>query len=211
MVVVRDFVGEVRELRFEPGLVARDEALADVAERERILVRAMLQDAFAAFEAQVQTVEIRVMLLELVDDAQALQVVLEAAEIEHALVERILARMAERRVAEVVREAYRLGQRFVELERARDRARDLRDLERMGQARPIQIALVVDEHLGLVDEAAERRRVHDAIAVSLIFGSICGLGLGVAPAARTLLVRRVGREAGHPKYSASVAANGASA
>ena len=63
-----------------------------------------------------------VALLELVDDAQRLQVVLEAAVLAHAVVQRVLAGVAERRVAEVVREADRLGQRLVQAQRARDRA-----------------------------------------------------------------------------------------
>ena len=48
--------------------------------------------------------EVRVAFLELVDHAQRLQVVLEAAVFAHALVQRVLAGMAERRVAEVVRQ-----------------------------------------------------------------------------------------------------------
>ena len=39
---------------------------------------------------------------------------------------------------------------------ARDRARELRDLERVRQPRAEQVALVVEEDLGLVDEPAER-------------------------------------------------------
>ena len=71
----------------------------------------MLQDAFAHFERQVEARELGVALLELVDDAQRLQVVLEAAVVAHALVERVLARVAERRVAEIVREADGFGER----------------------------------------------------------------------------------------------------
>ena len=51
----------------------------------------------------------------MIDDSQRLQVVLEAAELAHALVERVLAGMAERRVAEVVGEADRLDEVLVQL------------------------------------------------------------------------------------------------
>ena len=78
---------------------------ADVAELARVLQRAVLEDAFARLEREVQPAKARVAVLELIDDAQRLQVVLEAAEVAHAGVERVLARVAERRVAEVVREA----------------------------------------------------------------------------------------------------------
>jgi hypothetical protein len=43
-----------------------------------------------------------------------------------AAVKRRLAGVAERRVAQVVRQCHRLGQILVQLERARDGARDLR-------------------------------------------------------------------------------------
>ena len=56
--------------------------------------------------------------------------------------ERVLARVAERRVAEVVREADGLDEVLVQAQRARDRARDLRDLERVREPRAIQVALV---------------------------------------------------------------------
>ena len=82
----------------------------------------MLEDSFARLEREVQAGKLRVALLELVDDAQRLQVVLEAAVLAHAFVERVLAGVAERRVAEVVREADRLGQRLVEAQRTRDGA-----------------------------------------------------------------------------------------
>ena len=112
-----------------------------------------------------------VALFELVDDAQRLQIVLEAAVRAHAFVERVLAGVPERRVAEIVREADRFGQRFVELQCARDRAGDLRDFDRVREPRAVQIALVIDEHLRLVDQAAKGGGMDDAIAVALIFAA----------------------------------------
>ena len=116
----------------------------------------MLENALAAFERQIQAREQRIALLELIDRAQGLQVVLEAAVVAHAVVERILAGVAEGRVAEIVRQRDRFGQRLVQRERACDRAGDLRHFDRMGHARAIQIAFVIDEHLGLVAQAAKR-------------------------------------------------------
>jgi hypothetical protein len=49
------------------------------------------------------------------------------------VIERALAGMTERGMAEVVGERQRLGQILVKAERARERACDLGDLERMGQ------------------------------------------------------------------------------
>ena len=52
-------------------------------------------------------------------------------------------------------------------ERAGQRAGDLRDLDRVGEAGAEMVALVVDEHLRLVGEAAEGGRMDDAVAVAL--------------------------------------------
>jgi hypothetical protein len=70
-------------------------------------------------------------------------------------------------VAEIVREADGFHEVLVQGQRAGDRTRDLRDLERMREARPVEVALVVHENLRLVDEAAKRGGVNDTIAVSL--------------------------------------------
>ena len=75
--------------------------------------------------------------------------------------------MAERRVPEVVAERDRLGQLLVQPQHLRDRARDLRDLERVRQARAVVIAGRREEHLRLVLQPAERLAVDDAIAIAL--------------------------------------------
>ena len=85
-------------------------------------------------------------------------------------VERVLPRMPEGGVAEVVAKRDGFGKVVVELESARERTRDLRHLDRMGEAGAEMIALVIDEHLGLVGEAAEGGRMDDAVAVALEFG-----------------------------------------
>ena len=88
----------------------------------------------------------------------------------HAGVERVLPRMPEGGVAEVVAKRDGFGEIVVELESARERAGDLRHLDRVGEAGAEMIALVIDEHLGLVGEAAEGGRMDDAVAVALEFG-----------------------------------------
>ena len=90
------------------------------------------------------------------------------------MVERPLAGMAERRMAEVVRQRQRLGQILVETQLARHRAGDLRHLEGVRQPGAVVIALVIQEHLRLVREAAERGRVDDPVAVALEFASASG-------------------------------------
>ena len=90
-----------------------------------------------------------------------------AAALAQRRVERLLADVAERRVAEVVAEPDRLGQVLVQPERAGHRARDPAGLERVGEPGPVVVALGRDEHLGLVLEAPERLRVDDPVAVAL--------------------------------------------
>src|SRR5439155_25469863 len=128
---------------------------------------AVLADRLARLERQVEPREARVSLLEKLHHAEALAVVLEAPVGFHALVERVLPRVAEGRVTEVVAQRDDLAEVLIQPDRAGDRAGDLRGLRRVGEPRPVVVALVVDEDLGLVGEAPERRRVNDAGAVAL--------------------------------------------
>ena len=91
----------------------------------------------------------------------------EAAFVAEKLVERRLARVAERRVTHVVAEPDRLGEILVQPQRAGDDARDAGRLERVGHARAVVVAGRVDEDLRLSLQAAERLRVEDAVAVAL--------------------------------------------
>jgi len=75
--------------------------------------------------------------------------------------------MTERRMAEVVGKAQRLGQILVEAKRAGDRSADLRDFDAVGQPDPEMIAVRSDEYLRLVAKTAERHRMDDAVAVAL--------------------------------------------
>src|SRR5450631_3180503 len=102
---------------------------------------------------------------QLFDHADRLFDVVEA--VGHQLGEDLFARMTERRVAEVVPHDDRLGERFIEAERAGHRAGDLRHLERMRDARAVVIPLGGEKDLRLAGQAPERLRVNDAIAIVL--------------------------------------------
>ena len=127
--VVGDLVGQVDELCLEAGLGAVDKAprhavWLDRLERMRVAHRAALENALTRFERQVQAVECRMLLLEPVDDAQALQVVFETAiglvlQTAQAGIEGLLPGMPERGVAKVVCECDRLDQIFVQTQCAR--------------------------------------------------------------------------------------------
>ena len=129
VVVVRDRVGQIGELGFQTRLLPCKEAFADFAQLFCVPRGTMLEDTLAGFEHQVQAGEVGVLGLQVVDDAQRLQIVLEAAVVAHAGVECVLAGVAERRMAQIVRQRDRLDQRFVQAQRVRHGARDLRHFE----------------------------------------------------------------------------------
>ena len=73
----------------------------------------MLLQAFADFERQIQTREIRIRRFQQLDHAQALPVMVEATVFSHAFREHLFAGMPERRMPEIMRERNRLGQILV--------------------------------------------------------------------------------------------------
>ncbi len=201
MGVVGDVVGERGHLRFRAGKgpqlqildlrvsenrrrhaalgVAADRATCAVGERAIVLDQALQR-----LPGQIEPVEGGIAALQFCDDAQALRVVIEAAELAQGFVERALAGMAERRMAEIVRQRQRLGEVLVEPERARQRAGDLRDFERMGEPGAVVVALVIDEHLRLVRQPPERAGMDDAVAIApeRVAGRAWRLGIAPPPA-----------------------------
>jgi len=77
--------------------------------------------------------------------------------------------VAARAVAAVVTEGDRLGQYDVQPARAGDRGCNLRDLQGMGEPRPLVVGRE-DEDLGLPSQAPECRRVQDPVPIALETG-----------------------------------------
>ena len=123
-------------------------------QRRRLVGAGVVEDAVAHLLGQVQAAAVA---LEHLDHPQRVDVVLEAAAaaLVQRRVERLLAGVAEGRVAEVVAEPDRLGQVLVEAERPGDRAGDPAGLERVGEAGAVVVALGRDEDLRLVLEPPE--------------------------------------------------------
>jgi hypothetical protein len=184
VVVVGNFVGQIADLRFEGRLRAIEKALAEFAKRRAFSSEQCLTMPSRVSKQRLRPVKGRVTLLEQVDRAQTLQVVLEAAVVAHAFVERFLAGMAKRRMAEVVCQRDRFHEVFVELQGARDAAGDLRHFEAVRQAGTEQIALVIDEDLRLVFEAPESGRVYDAVPVALEVAAVGRLAVRMKATAR---------------------------
>src|SRR6185312_16479342 len=126
----------------------------------------VLDQPFQRFPREIETVESRIRSFKMSHDAQGLRIVVEATELHEAGVERAFARMAERRVAEIVSERQSLAQILVEPKRARQRARDLRNFKRVRQARAVMVALMKDEYLRLMGEAPERGGMDDTVAIA---------------------------------------------
>ena len=158
--------------------IALDRPAGAVGERAVVL-----DQAFQRLPGEIEPVEVGVAPLQRGHDVQRLRVVVEAAEAGEALVERALAGVAERRMAEVVAERGGLGQVLVEAERAGERAGDLGDFQGVGQPGAEMIALVEHEHLGLVGEPPERGGVDDAVAIAAEGAAGRARRLRIAPAA----------------------------
>ena len=110
----------------------------------------------------------------------------EAAPGLHQLVQLALTRMAEGRVAEIVRQRQSLRQVLVQPQRTGDGARHLRDLDRMGEPGPVMVPLVIDENLRLVLQPTECLGVDDAVAVAGKGRAEVGAALRVHPSAGLL-------------------------
>src|SRR5581483_1906346 len=182
---VADEIGDAHDLPFDR---ARTEVRRHPDRRAGLPLR-MLRDAVAHFPRQVEPFAV---VLEHVDDAEALLVVVEAAG--HQLIDHPLAGVPERRVAEIVPERDRFGELFVQAKDLGDRARDLRDLERVRQARAVVIAGRGEEDLRLVLQPAERLAVDDAVAIALKRRTHLVLALLAQASARVGALGRLRRE-----------------
>ena len=203
MCVVGNLVGQVAELSLQAGLGPVEKPLRHAPRfgSEQLFggaARTVLQDSFAGLERQVEPVVQGIALFQRIDDTQALQVVLEAAGrgvgLSKAGVERVLPGVAERGMAQVVRQGNGLDQIFVQSQRAGDGAAELGDLQRVRQARAEQVAFVVQEHLGFVDQTPKRRAVNDAITVALEVVARRRRIFGMAPTPAQLWAACVGLE-----------------
>jgi hypothetical protein len=85
----------------------------------------------------------------------------------HAVVQRILSGVTERRVPEVVRQRHRLDKILIEPQCTGNATADLRNFQTVRQTRAKKISLMIDENLRFVFKATKRRRVDDAVAVAL--------------------------------------------
>ena len=203
MIVVGDVVGERRKLRFDRSISVEREILLGAMTENGLRHRpprvsgqraVMLHQTLQGLPGEVEPVEARIFPLKLGDHAQGLGVVVEAPLLAHGGVQRPLSGMAEGRMAEVVGKRQSLGQIFIDAERPRHGAGDLRHFEAMGEPGAVMIALVIDEDLRLVGQPAESGRMQDAVAVPGVERARRAWGLGHEAAPALALIHGVRRQ-----------------
>ncbi len=129
--VVGDFVDQIDELRFERRPFI-EQVFGELRKFRGGIVPRMLDDSLAHLERKIQPREIEIALLELLDDAERVEIMIEAAAVlAHARIEPAFARVAEWRMPDIVHQRESLGEVGIEIERARHRARDLGDFDRV--------------------------------------------------------------------------------
>ena len=133
-------------------------------------------------------------VLDRLDHAKALLVVavqggslgtfgVHAANAGDCMAQRVLARVAERRVPQVMAERDGLGKIIVEAERPRDGARYLRNLQSMRETRAEMVALRRKEDLRFMRKPPKRFRMEDLVAVAL---EVVSQEIGIARAVATV-------------------------
>jgi hypothetical protein len=186
--LLRYLVGYGHRLTFEMARLIEKKALA-VGNRKRVvhLPSGVFEDSLSDLIRKIQTWGI-VSAFEEVDDSQRLVVVFEPADLaDHRigklhlrvvaskdLIENRFAGVTERSVAEIVAQRSRLREVLVEAEGTRNRARELADLEGVGESSARMISDVGHEDLGLVLETAKGASVEDAVAITLKFEAKVG-------------------------------------
>ena len=121
-----------------------------------IVAGVMFNKPLARLPRKIESVEARIFLLQLLDDAQALAIMLESAVRGHEPVEGVLAFVAERGVAEVMCQRDGLDEILIQPQGARDAAGGGGNFHRVREARAQVIAGAIEKDLRLVFQSAER-------------------------------------------------------
>ena len=115
----------------------------------------MLGGPLQRFPSQVQPIKPGIARFQMGHDAQGLRVMVEPAIGFHRRIQRIFPRMAEGRMAQIMRQRQSLGQILIQAQQPRDGPRNLRNFKGMGQARSAMIALMINTPVLLGFQAPE--------------------------------------------------------
>src|SRR4051812_37329063 len=105
----------------------------------------MLDQAFESLPCEIQAIEGCVPMLKVGDEPQRMRVVIEPANRGRGFVQRLLAGVSEGGVSEIMRKGNCLRQILIQCQNARKGTRDLPHLQRMCEAGPVEIALMLHE------------------------------------------------------------------
>ena len=130
------------------------------------LAGGVAQDTVPHLPSQVETVSL---VFQPLHHPQGLLIVTEAPG--YDLIEYPFSGVSEGRVAQIVAQSGGLGQVLVEPQPPGDGPGDAGDLQRVGHAGTVVVALRLQKYLGLVLEPAERFAVYDAVNVPLKAGA----------------------------------------
>jgi hypothetical protein len=129
----------------------------------------MFDDSLAHLEREIQAGEVKVALLELLDNSQGVEIVIEAvAMLAHARVELPLAGVAEGRMADVMDEREGFSEVGVEFQGSGHGARNLRHFERVREPVPEMIGEARRENLRFRFEAAKGAGMDHAVAIARV-------------------------------------------
>src|SRR5579884_2649637 len=140
----------------------------------------MLNDSFTDLEHEIQPTKRRVAQLEVLDDAQGMQVVIkEEAVLLHDAVESFFSRMPKGRMPDVVGEGEGFHEIDIQTQLSGNRSRDLSNFNGVGQAisEMIRIASGKDLRLGL--KPPKGTGMNDSVSVALEIVAIRVLLLGM--------------------------------
>ena len=182
--IVSDFVYPIDELGFERRAKI-EQVFRELRKFQGRIIARMLDDAFANLESKIEAGIIEIAMFELLDDAQGVEIVIEATPVgAHHLVEFALAGMAERGVADVVDQRESFSQLGIRAECGGDRASNLRDFECVGEAIAKVIRVARGKDLRFRFQAPKRSRMHDTITVAREFAAVRMRSFGKAAASR---------------------------
>lgn len=182
--VVSNFVDPIDELALERR-AKFEKILGKMGQLRGGVVVGVLDDALANFKAEIQAGKIKIGTLKLFDDAQRLEIVIEARAVSaHQLVERAFSGVAKGGMADIVNERECFGEFRIEAQSGGNRAGDLRNFESMREAIAKVVGVTDGEDLSLGFEAAESAGMNDAVAIACIHAAIGMRRFRIAAAAR---------------------------
>src|SRR5579871_5562043 len=190
--VVGNFVSQVDELGFERWALIK-QVLGELGIIGGAVVAGVLDDAFAHLESQVQAGEGGIALLEILDDAQSVEVMVEEVAVRaHSGVESFFAGVAEGGMADVVHQGESFDQVNIEIKLRGDGAGNLRHFDGVSQAIAEVVGKAAGEDLSFGFQTAKGAGVDDAVAVALEGIAVGMRRLGVAASAGIFHTHSVG-------------------